>query len=208
VDQKTIDTYNKIAIEYEEETDDFWQRFPSKIIPEFIRKVRKNEFRHKNGQRRMILDIGSGPGRDGLIFENSGCPVVCLDASRVMIKMCRQRGLQAITRDFMKIPFNNKSFAGVWAYTSLLHIHKKLMPKVLQEIYRVLKDDGIFGLGLIEGTEEIYTNNMMGDAPRFFAYYKKRELEEILFDAGFEILYFEAFRPSSRRYLNFVMRKI
>ena len=113
MDQKTIDTYNKMAREYDEETVDFWNRFPRTTIDSFAKSV--------SGK---ILDVGSGPGRDGLLLKEQGLNVICLDASEEMVKSCQNKGLQAVVGDFNQIPFADKSFDGVWAYTSLLHVPK------------------------------------------------------------------------------------
>jgi len=145
MDQKTIDTYNKMAKEYDDETSDFWERFPKTFINKFTELTKGK-----------ILDVGSGPGRDGLLLKESGLEVVCMDASESMVALSKQKGLESVVGDFGSLPFADKSFGGVWAYTSLLHIPKSEIYKAIQEIRRVLKDDGIFGLGLIEGDSEEY----------------------------------------------------
>jgi ubiquinone/menaquinone biosynthesis C-methylase UbiE len=124
-----------------------------------------------------------------------------------MIKLSKERGLESIVGDFNNLPFENKSFDGVWAYTSLLHVPKSKVEKPLAEIKRVLKTDGIFGLGLIEGDTELYRESSGVGKPRWFSFYKKEEIEKLLSEFGFEILYFEEFKPGSKNYLNFISRK-
>jgi ubiquinone/menaquinone biosynthesis C-methylase UbiE len=157
-----------------------------------------------------VLDVGSGPGRDGLFFKQNGLDVVCLDASEEMIKLCLEKGLNAVVGDFKKIQFEDNSFDSVWAYTSLLHSKKEEIDKSLKEIKRVLKKDGIFGLGMMEGDNEGYRQDYKGDSSlnqlRWFSYFSKEELETLLQNNGFEIIYFESFKPSSRTYLNFLAR--
>jgi ubiquinone/menaquinone biosynthesis C-methylase UbiE len=196
MDRKTIDTYNELAEEYDKETTDFWDRFPRTIFDKFIGLAKGK-----------VLDIGSGPGRDGLILQKAGFDVICLDASEEMIKLSKERGLESIVGDFNNLPFENKSFDGVWAYTSLLHVPKSKVEKPLAEIKRVLKTDGIFGLGLIEGDTELYRESSGVGKPRWFSFYKKEEIEKLLSEFGFEILYFEEFKPGSKNYLNFISRK-
>src|ERR1039458_8591457 len=76
MDEQTINTYNELAKEYDRETTDFWDRFPRTIFDKFI------EF-----TKGKILDVGSGPGRDGLILQKAGLDVICLDASEAMVKI-------------------------------------------------------------------------------------------------------------------------
>ena len=196
MDKITIDTYNKMAIDYDNETADFWQLFPRSIIKEFGDRV-------KGGK---ILDVGSGPGRDALLLQDFGCEVTCLDASVKMVEMCKEKGLNAIEGDFMNIPFADKTFQGVWAYTSLLHIPKKDIGNAFEEICRVLKVGGFLGLGLIEGSGELYRNSSGVDQPRYFAFYSREEIEKLLSDFGFEIIHFDSFAPRSKKYLNFVAK--
>ncbi len=197
MDAQTIDTYNKMAVEYDLETADFWQRFPVTIMHEFINRVKNKK----------VLDVGSGPGRDGLILKNAGCDITCIDASQAMVDMCKQRGLEAQIADFMQLPFDDGSFDGAWAYTSLLHIPKSSMQDALIEIFRILKPSGVFGLGLIEGEQESYRTSSGVDKPRYFAFYQKGEIESLLKNVGFSVVYFESFKPSSKNYLNYICIK-
>ena len=193
MDTKTIDTYNKLAREYDDETLGFWDSFPRTFVDHFVAEVRGR-----------VLDVGSGPGRDGLLLKNAGLDVVCLDASSSMVELSTGRGLVSVIGDFLELPFEEKSFDGVWAYTSLLHVSKQDFKKAVAEIKRVLQEGGRLGLGLIEGEGEVYRENMGEGNARLFSYFKKEEVEEILKTEGFEVVYFETITPGSRRYLQFI----
>lgn len=196
MDRKTIDTYNRLAKEYDDETVDFWEQFPRTIIDKFIESV--------HGK---ILDIGSGPGRDGLILKNHGLTVVCLDASEAMVKLSAEKGLDSVVGDFNSLPFPDRSFDGTWAYTSLLHIPKTDIDKSLSEIRRILKDGGILGLGLIEGTTELYRESSGVNRPRWFSFYQKEEIGNLLKKHDFRMIYFEKFKVKTKTYLNFISKK-
>lgn len=195
MDEKTIQTYNLMAKEYDEETSGFWRDFPSQIIDKFCKYL--------NGEG-SVLDIGSGPGRDGLILQQKGLDVFCLDASESMIDLCKEKGLESVVGDFNNMQFSDRKFDGVWAYTSLLHVPKESIEKTMSEIVRVLKNGGILGLGLIEGDFNDYRNSSGIDKPRWFSFYTKEEVESLLEKFNFEILYFDEFKPASKNYLNFV----
>lgn len=195
MDKQTIHTYDELALEYDKETTDFWERFPRTVFDKFIELTKGK-----------VLDVGSGPGRDGVILQKAGLDVVCLDASEAMIKLSTERGLNSILGDFMQLPFEDGVFDGVWAYTSLLHVPKAEVEKPLSEIARVLKQGGIFGLGLIEGDTELYRESSGVGKPRWFSFYTKEEVESLLAKHGFEILYFEEFEVK-KKYLNFISKK-
>jgi len=196
MDQRTIQTYNQLVEEYDNETINFWDKFPRTFFDKFAKFVKGK-----------ILDVGSGPGRDGILLKQKGLGVICLDASEAMVKLCIERGLEAIVGDFNKLPFEDKMFDGVWAYTSLLHVPKVEVEKPIIEIRRVLKDNGILGLGFIEGKIEGYRESAGVNKPRWFSFYTKKEIANLLRRSGFEVVYFESFKPKSKNFLNFIARK-
>jgi ubiquinone/menaquinone biosynthesis C-methylase UbiE len=197
VDKQTIETYNQLAQAYDDETAGFWESFPMTYIHAFAEQV---------GSGR-VLDVGSGPGRDALLLKGKGLQVICLDASESMVRISTARGLDSLVGDFSNLPFKDASFDGVWAYTSLLHIPKAEVDIPLQEIARVLKPGGIFGLGLIEGEAESYRESSGVTKPRWFSYYTRTDVEDLLRKYGFDPFYFESFKPRSSKYLHFISRR-
>lgn len=196
MDKKTIEAYNRLALKYDEETEDFWERFPRTFLDKFV-EVARGE----------VLDIGSGPGRDGKILQESGLRVTCLDASEAMVRISSERGLKSVLGDFQYLPFTDEQFDAVWAYTSLLHVPKSQVGQALREIRRVMKPGGLLGVGMIEGTAEEYRETEKVPLPRWFSFYTKQEVEELLQQYQFTVLYFEVFKPRTRDYLNFVAKK-
>lgn len=196
MDQQTINTYNKMAKEYDDETVNFWDQFPRTFLDKFV---------ELSGEK--IVDIGSGPGRDGMLLQKAGKEVFCVDASEAMVKLSSERGLKSVLAGFDKLPFEDESFDGAWSYTALLHIPKNSIGVPLGEISRVLKPSGVFALGLIEGDAEEYKESMGVGMPRWFSFYQKDEIENLCREHGFELVYFETLKPRSRNYLNFIFRK-
>lgn len=185
-----------MAKEYDDETIDFWEKFPRTFFDKFAELVQGK-----------ILNVGSGPGRDGLLLKEKGLEVICLDASSTMVKLCEEKGLDSIVGDFTFMPFEDSSFNGAWAYTSLIHVPKTDVSMAFNEIRRILKNDGILGLGLIEGGMEEYRKSSEINMPRWFSLYTKEETEKLLEKYGFKVLYFEQFKPNSKNYLNFIAQK-
>jgi ubiquinone/menaquinone biosynthesis C-methylase UbiE len=196
MDAKTIQAYNEEAENYDLGTKDFWDKFPRTFFDKFIELTKGK-----------VLDIGSGPGRDGLMLKQNGLDITCLDASEAMIKLCQDKGLLGIVGDFSALSFEDESFDGIWSYTAWLHVPKTEIDQAVNEAARVLKPGGILGLGMIEGQNELYRVTAKVTVPRWFSFYTKEELEELLQKHGFEILYFETFKPESKNYLNFIAKK-
>jgi len=83
MDKRTVRAYNLMAREYDDETKDYWIKFSSSFPNKFSGNIKGN---------RKILDVGSGPGRDGLLLQKLGLKVICLDASESMTALSKKRG--------------------------------------------------------------------------------------------------------------------
>ena len=196
MDAQTIATYNQLARAYDDETADFWARFPGEFIDEFAGRISGS-----------VLNVGSGPGRDSVLLRDRGLEVVCLDASEAMNAMTESRGFRSVLGNFEAMPFADGEFGGVWAYTSLLHVPKSGIDQSMKEIRRVLKVGGTLALGMIEGEFDDYRSTSGVDAPRWFAFYTKHEIEGALIRNGFEIVHLAEYKPGTKNYLNFIAIK-
>lgn len=196
MDKQTIDTYNRLARAYDEETADFWEQFPHTFIDRFAGSCGP-----------QVLDLGCGPGRDGVLLQGAGKEVIGVDASAAMIEIAHERGLEAVEADIASLPFPGASFDGVWSYTTLLHVPKAEVDVPLSEIARVLKPGGTFALGMIEGDTEGYRSSSGVDQPRWFSHYQRDELAERAARHGFTLAHSETFKPGSRTYLNLLFTR-
>ena len=141
-------------------------------------------------EKKTLLELGAGPGRDALFFERNGLEVTTTDLSPEMVRLCRAKGLRAQVTDFMALDFQNASFDAVFALNSLLHTPKKDLPDVLNGICRVLKPNGLFYLGVYGGHdfEGVWPDDPL-EPKRFFAYYTDRDLLKRV-GRAFETVYF------------------
>ena len=200
MDDITIKTYEELAGDYDRETAGFWDEFPESFVGDFCRSF---------GGPAQVLNVGSGPGRDGSLLYAAGLNVICLDASKKMVEMSKERGLLSVHGDFMHLPFAAESFDGAWAYTALLHVKKAEFRQAVQELARVIKQGGTLALGMIEGEGEGYRKSSGVSLPRLFSYYWSEELSHLLVRAGFEVVKIEKFKPGGKyTYLNLLARKV
>ena len=142
--KRTIDAYNRYARTYDAEVIDFWAAFPQTIIDHFVAAL----------PGKTVLDVGSGSGRDAMVLQRQGLEVVCVDASQAMIDMTRQLGFESHLMDFGAMHFAKASFAGVWAYTSLIHLPTEEMIPVIRKLHTILHPQGVLLFGAIEGSGE------------------------------------------------------
>ena len=152
------------------------------------------------------MDLGSGPGRDSFLFKQRGFEPVCIDFSKAMVDLCRQKDLEAFEMDMENMNFESSYFDGVWAYTSLLHLPKSRVKNVLEKIKDILKDGGIFYLGMKVGSFEGFEETKRYEnSKRFISLYTKEEIEQML--SGFEIFNFSKVGfDKEHTYMNFMCK--
>lgn len=190
---KTIKTYNRYHQIYDNETIDFWEQYPQTVLKEFAKNLPGNK----------ILDLGSGPGRDALLLKNLGLEITCVDLSQEMIKRTTKLGFKSIKKDIRKLNFPNQSFDGVWAFTSLLHISKPEAKKVIESIYKILKPNGMFLIGMIEGSfSGDVVRETMPNEKRYFRFYSDDELRTMVESNGFKFVFQNKYSPHSKTYLS------
>ena len=126
------------------------------------------------------------------VFIKNGFRVIGVDASRTLLKEAKKlvpRGI-FLNKDLRKIRFPRHTFDGIWANAVLLHISRAEMPKVLRNLYRMLKPSGILHVLVKEGKGEAYVKEVLSEnRQRFFTYFSKPGLEKLIRAAGFKIIY-------------------
>ena len=146
----------------------------------------------KRESKKTLLELGAGAGYDSRYFMSQGFAVAAVDISKEMVKRCREKSIEAYEMDFYKLSTLNRKFDCVYAINTLSRVPKNDLRHVLNEIYLVLEDDGLFYMGLYGGedTENEIVISEISDAPRFFAFHSERYLRDTL-SGSFDILDFE-----------------
>jgi SAM-dependent methyltransferase len=91
-----------------------------------------------------ILDLGCGPGRDLHHFRSLGHDVVGLDGSKKFVAMARSfSGCEVLQQDFLAMVLPESRFDGVFANASLFHVPSQELPRVLLELSKTLKPQGV-----------------------------------------------------------------
>lgn len=179
--QTTIASYDATADEYVKKVDPL---HPHGAGQKFLKLI------HKEAQ---ILDLGCCPGRDARIFTEKGFRVTGVDLSQKMIDLAQSRVPAAKFKvmDIRSLDFEDETFDNVWASACFLHIPKKEIEKALREVHRVMKADGNFYLSLKQGEGEILKpDDRYGGVEKFWSFFEKNEISQILQNIEFKILDF------------------
>lgn len=128
---------------------------------------------------RGLLEIGAGTCQDSVFFKQNGLDVTAIDLSEEHVKCCLEKDVRAAAIDVYDLTFDPDSFDCIYSINCFLHIPKNDLTRVLQGVRRVLRDGGLFYLGVYGGKE--FEGNLKWtdyDAEeRFFSFY---ELENYL----------------------------
>lgn len=144
----------------------------------------------KNDRYQTVLDIGAGSGQHGKYLSDHSLDVTCIDLSPNMVETCRAKGLKAEVMDYYTLNFDAESFDAVWAMNTLLHVPKVSLPAVLKNIHTVLKEDGLFYMGVYGGKDSEGVWQEDSYIPkRFFSFYTDEDLLEVV-SPLFEVLNF------------------
>lgn len=185
MDEKLIadlrEAYDKRAVWRDEQGYQDWKE-----------KERANFLAHlERENKRTLLEIGAGPGRDSLFFQQNGLDVVATDLSPEMVKLCRAKGVTAYVMDFDSLEFP-ELFEAIFALNCLLHVPKKDLPTILQRLHGLLKPNGLFYLGIYGGQDfEGIHEADQHEPKRHFSLYLNEQIQVIV-GRFFTPVYFQA----------------
>lgn len=166
---------------YRIEDTHWWSVGMRKIQLHFLKKYLKVE-------NPLILDVGCGTGRTVIELSKIG-KTVGVDSSPEALEFCRKRGLKNIQlAKATNLPFRNNSFDCVTMLDVIEHIKNDL--KVLSEVKRVLKKDGI---ALFTTPAFMFLWDDHDQMNRHYRRYTTGELKKKINMVSLEVLYISYF---------------
>ncbi len=176
--RRTMQAYNLTAEEYAKKTKDLdmsseRRRFLNGMKPE--------------GQ---ILDVGCGWGKDAKIFTDLGYKVTGIDISEKLLAIARITSPTSnfIQTEFLRIPYPNQTFDGLWASASILHAEDKSeVPRILAEWRRVFRTNGKAYIVVKQGEgEEDMIDERYQKVVKHYCYFQEKEIMGLVQNAGFK----------------------
>ena len=128
-----------------------------------------------------FLDIGAGDGTQSrLLKDEFGFHVIAVEQSTYGSKKCRENGLETLQENATNLSLDNETIDAVIAMDVLEHVQED--DKALSEIFRVLKDDGIFFI-TVPAFQFMWSKH--DEAVQHVRRYSKREITHKLQESGF-----------------------
>lgn len=175
---------------YEASAQSFWEGTRDHDVSQ----NREALLRHLTGTAPFrILDFGCGPGRDLKAFRDLGHEPIGLDAAPSFCEMARNfAGCEVWHQHFLSLTLPEHVFDGVFANASLFHVPTKYLAKVLGQLYRCLKPQGVFFASNPRGNNEEGWNGS-----RYGVWHHQDQWHTYVTQAGFEPLE-HYFRPPGK----------
>ncbi len=135
-----------------------------------------------------VLDAGCEPAVHYSAFTSMGIRWTGVDSSLGMIDNARAvlAAAHAAPRlavgDLGRLPFKERSFAGVWLRAALVHVPRSEAPTVLRECSRVLCRNGVLYLNFQPGRGMVVRRE-----GRVFVYYGEDEIADLCVRVGLTI---------------------
>lgn len=199
------DTYNRIAEDwFENHHDDTWW---IEGIDEFISFLKPDS---------LVLDVGCGAGIKSQYLLNKKLRVVGIDFSEKIIDIARREVPSGTFHvvDVKDLSDLKESFDGILAQAVLLHIPKKEVSSVINELKSKLKDDGYLYIAVKEkrknGKEEevLVESNYGYKYERFFSYFTLPEIKKYIADAQMKICYENVVLSGKTNWIQVICRKL
>ena len=174
-----VDTYNKIAQEYDKEFGNDYSDTP--YVDKFLNYL----------EGKKVLDIGCGVGNLTKYIMDKGFNVEGIDLSKGMLNIAKQKysDIKFYEMNMKEITLR-KEYDGIMLAYSLFHLTKKEVIEVLPKYYDLLNSNGKILLILQYGQGERIVNEPLKEGLKIFInYYSQDEIIEILKNNRFKILY-------------------
>jgi len=199
MNKEIIASFNRFAEQY---ADISFNNLLQYELNRFISLLPKNA---------RVLDAGCGSGRDVQYFLDEGLNAVGIDASEKLIESAKKRVENGKFKimDISNMEFEEGEFDGIWALDSISYLDENEISAALEEIGRVIKNNGILFVSVREGKGKIFfRHEKLGKEEIPILCFNQNELEDCCREAGFEILNSYVEEGEHFKWINIFAKKI
>jgi SAM-dependent methyltransferase len=172
------------------------------VAGEYVRRI-AGELEHKPLDRELldrfaasvrdsgpVCDMGCGPGHVTRYLHERGLNICGCDLSSKMVEAAARLNSAIAFRqaDMTALDVPNKTWAGIVAFYSIIHIPHEEMAQALSELRRALQPGGLLFLAFHIGDDTLHLDDWWDQRVNVdFFFFRVEEMTRYLRDAGFEI---------------------
>ncbi len=159
--------------------DSYYDTPIGRAIDRIEKEVIENYLKLVSGSK--VLELGCGTGHWSEFLSEMGFHVTATDISEAMLSLATRKKIERVSfqqADASNLPFDNESFETIVSITMLEFTGN--IPKVMDEIYRVLKPGGRLILGCLNVNSEIGKTKNNDETFRNAHFFSKVELKNSL----------------------------
>jgi ubiquinone/menaquinone biosynthesis C-methylase UbiE len=173
-----------------------------RVAPEYVRRI-SDELQHKPLDRELLdrfadsvrergvaCDMGCGPGHVARYLHERGVQVIGVDLSPVMLEQARQLnpGITFIHGNMLALDVPDRSWAGIAAFYSIIHLPRDEVVNALREWKRVLQPRAPVLLAFHIGSEIRHMEEWWGQPVKVdFLFFTTDEMKTYLHEADFDV---------------------
>ncbi len=184
MDEELTSSYDSVAENYAEQFRDEMDKKP------FDRKM-LDWLAEKVGDVGVICDMGCGPGQIARYLHGCGVKVCGVDLSPEMVRQAQSLnpGISFQQGDMLAlVDVADNSYGGIAAFYAIVNLPRTSVIRALQELWRVLRPNGVLLLAFHLGQGIKHLDEMLGkEVSLDFFFYETQEVKNYLRTAGFEL---------------------
>lgn len=193
--QKTVAAYQKKAGQYIANTNKIDTTSLEKANDELHRFIKKGLRHIPDGGK--ILEVGAADGRLSAYIKKLGYDITASDVADGFIDEMAKKGLRPIRFNLLEDELLDK-YHCIICWKVFVHFTQKDAADAMAKIYSALSENGILVLNFIsDETKSVkeewvdFPNEYSMGVDRYFRYYSRKEVEDIIAKTGFCILDFQ-----------------
>lgn len=161
----------------------------------------------------LILDVGSGAGRDIKELSNLGLTVDALEPSVGLLELSKTRNPHTTFYNatiYNAPKYIKHTYDGIWCAAVFLHIPKARTKEALLAIRSILKTEGYAFISLKQGTGEGLEPFAYGGEGlmRLMTYWQKDDFAKALIGAGLEPVYYSELKERHNVWMSFISKAV
>jgi len=150
-------TINAIRESYDRLADEYTRRIAGELQHKPFDRELLDRFAAAVAGRGDVCDMGCGPGHVARYLHDAGTTVFGLDLSPRMVGQARQLnpGVSFREGNMMALDMEDATLAGITAFYAIVNIPQESLPRVFEEMRRVLQPGGLLLLSFHVGDEAL-----------------------------------------------------